>query len=285
VLEVEAAAVYLADDRRLEAAGVAGAAAPTLAPEAAGAVGRAIDTGAPARVASTEDPAFPGLSPLSVLAAPLVTGRRVTGAIAVARAGSALPTDDDETALRLIALAAAPAVEGARAHDSTAVLALTDPLTGLGNRRRLDRDLAEACGGDPPAPVGLVMIDVDHFKAFNDAHGHPAGDALLREVAAVVSGAVRDGDLVYRFGGEEICVLLPGAGDHDAPQVAERVRAAVAAHDFPLAGSQPGGRLTISAGAARSPRPEATTLLQAADAALYRAKRAGRDRVESAPAP
>lgn len=282
LLASEAAAVYLAEDGGAIAVAATGAAAPTVDAAQAGVVMRALDTGSAARAVAPADPAFPGLSPVAALAAPLVAGRRVIGAIAIARGGTALPDDDDETALRLIALAAGPAIESARAYDSTAALALTDPLTGLGNRRRLDRDLADACAPGRGAPVGFVMIDVDHFKHYNDTHGHPAGDALLREVSAQVAACVRREEVVYRFGGEELCVLLPGASDADAAEVAERVRSAIASHDFRGGDRQPGGRLTVSVGVARRSSPDAGTLLADADAALYRAKREGRNRVVAA---
>jgi diguanylate cyclase (GGDEF)-like protein len=282
LLNAGAAAVYLTDGESLRAAAALGPAAEVLPAGDAGPVGRAVESGVPARVAAAADAAFPGLTPLAALAAPLVAGRRIIGAIAVARAGDTLPDDDDEMALRLIALAAGPAIEGARAYDSTAAQAVTDPLTGLGNRRRLDRDLAGACDGPAPAPLGLVMIDIDHFKLYNDTRGHPAGDAALRQVSALVAASVREEDVVYRFGGEELCVLLPGAGPAEARDVAERVRAAVAGHDFPGGDALPGGALTISVGVAQAPVPDAAALVEAADTALYRAKREGRNRVAAA---
>ena len=107
-----------------------------------------------------------------------------------------------------------------------AQLALCDDLTGVGNRRRLDRDLAiEASNWRHP--VAVIMVDVDHFKRINDEHGHDAGDKALRDVADVLRREVRAGDVVYRYGGEEFCVLLAKTNTTEAGQVAERIRFAV----------------------------------------------------------
>jgi diguanylate cyclase (GGDEF)-like protein len=217
-----------------------------------------------------------------VIAAPLVAGRRVIGAVVAARDGDRIPDDDDELALRMVALAAGTAVEGARHFDSTAAMAHTDALTGLANRRRLDADLGRlvrAGGGGGGRTVGVLMVDVDHFKAFNDRHGHPAGDALLRAIARELAAAVREGDIVYRFGGEEFAVLLPGADREESASVGERVRAAVAAGDFEKGATQPGGRVTVSVGAAAGPGDGVMELMDTADGALYEAKRGGRDMV------
>ncbi len=279
LLRAGAAAVYLVEGDRAVPVGASGDIQAREISCDAGILGRALDTGASARGVVDSDPALPGLSPVALLAAPLIAGHRVIGAIVVGRQGDALLDDDDAQALQLIALAAGTAIEGARAHDSATALA----LTGLGNRRRLDDDLARACAPGTPQPVGLAMIDVDHFKSYNDANGHPAGDDVLRRVAALAAANVREQDVVYRFGGEELCVILPGAGLEEVARVTERIRSAVAEHDFVGGASQPGGRVTVSAGVACDEEPGATVLMAAADAALYRAKREGRDRVVTAP--
>ncbi len=282
LLGARVAALYLLEGDRAAPVGVHGGLPLHEIAADAGILGRALDTGAPALGVVSSDPALPGLAPVAVLAAPLIAGRRITGAIMVGRDPGAPLDEHDAQELRLIGLAAATAVEGARAHHTASTLALTDALTGLGNRRRLDGDLARACAPDAPRPVGLAMIDVDHFKSYNDTHGHPAGDDVLRRVAELAAANVRAQDVVYRFGGEELCVILPGAGAEEAVVVAERVRAAVAAHAFPGGATQPGGRVTVSAGVASDAGPEPPVLMAAADGALYRAKRAGRDRVVAA---
>ncbi len=168
-------------------------------------------------------------------------------------------------------------------------LASTDELTGIANRRavmaRLDSALAAHKGRG--APLSLAMIDVDHFKRINDTLGHAVGDEVLRHLARVLAGALRDGDRLGRIGGEEFVAVLQGAAQADALQVAERMRAAVAR--TPLARAQGEVALTISVGVATAGAgSEAGRLLAAADAALYQAKARGRNRVETsedAPAP
>ena len=173
-------------------------------------------------------------------------------------------------------------IEGA-IHDVTAQRELearlrrlgeTDPLTGLPNRRGLDRAVAEA-----EAPVSFVALDLDRFKAYNDAYGHPAGDHALRTVAEALRLTVRGNDAVARVGGEEFVAVLPRTGASGARRVAEALRAAVAAcGDLEI-------RLTASAGVATAAtRDEVDEAMGAADRALYRAKEAGRDRVVVNPA-
>ena len=173
-------------------------------------------------------------------------------------------------------------------HAELAHLAHNDGLTGLANRRRFDEvlDAEWRRAARDGAPISLLLIDVDRFKLFNDRYGHQGGDACLRAVAEAVRGIVsRPGDLTARYGGEEIAVVLPGTDAAGATAVAERVRRAVEALALPHEGSpQCGGVVTVSLGCATSepeagPRTEAGTLIAAADAQLYEAKRTGRNRV------
>ena len=148
--------------------------------------------------------------------------------------------------------------------------ARTDPLTGLANRRAWDEELHRelARGARQGWPVCVAMIDLDHFKAFNDERGHLSGDELLAEAATTWRVELRDGDFIARYGGEEFGVLLPNCSIGDAAQVVERLRA-----------TTPMGQ-TCSAGLARWDGSEsAAELLRRTDAALYAAKRAGRDRL------
>jgi diguanylate cyclase (GGDEF)-like protein len=164
-------------------------------------------------------------------------------------------------------------------------LARTDGLTGLGNRRCFDETLAVemARAARQRAFLSLVMIDVDFFKRYNDRYGHAQGDDCLRDVAAVLrAAALRPGDLVARFGGEEFAVLLPGTGPEGALHVADTLRRAVGARAMAHEGNT-AGIVTISAGVATldpasAVRPDARGLVEAADAALYRAKAGGRNR-------
>jgi diguanylate cyclase (GGDEF)-like protein len=160
-----------------------------------------------------------------------------------------------------------------------AQLALCDDLTGVGNRRRLDRDLAvEVRTGD--SPVAVIMVDVDHFKRINDEHGHDAGDTALRDVADVLRREVRTGDVVYRYGGEEFCVLLAKTNTTEAGQVAERIRFAVS--EMPSAFDEP---LTVSIGVALGKGEHVAETMLRADEALFKSKEGGRNRVTLATQP
>lgn len=161
-------------------------------------------------------------------------------------------------------------------------LATTDPLTGLANRRfALDAlDTLVARARRRAEPLGVMVLDVDLFKAINDAHGHPAGDAVLKEVAAVVHHYARDYDVVARFGGEEFLVLCDNSDEVTTRGVAERIRRGIEQHEFRLDGQLL--RVTVSIGfCAMMPSSQnGETLIALADAALYRAKQSGRNRVE-----
>jgi len=157
--------------------------------------------------------------------------------------------------------------------------ALCDSLTGVGNRRRLDRDLAVEAG-DGESPVAVIMVDVDHFQRINDEHGREAGDQALRAVADVLRREVRSRDVVYRSGAEQFCIVLADTTTTEAGQVAERIRFAVSR--MALASDQP---LTVSIGVALGKGAHVTQTMHRADEALYKSKDGGRDRVTLAPQP
>ena len=158
-------------------------------------------------------------------------------------------------------------------------LAATDPLTGLYNRRYLTRHLRGLLSAIPPPNVSLLMIDVDRFKRLNDALGHGTGDRALQAVAATLRANIRVSDTLSRVGGEEFVVVMPSTSAAEATAAAERLRQAVAALDGDFRRGQVEG-LTVSIGIAHSgPSAEPEALLDAADAALYQAKRAGRNRI------
>jgi diguanylate cyclase (GGDEF)-like protein len=165
--------------------------------------------------------------------------------------------------------------------------AVRDPLTGLHNRRHLDRALEADLARRPrTGQLSLLVVDVDHFKGVNDRFGHGAGDRVLTAVAGTLTGAVRDGDTAARLGGEEFVLVLPGAGREQALDRAEQVRREVAAGRHALDGETV--TVTVSVGVAVCPADgtSAAALLEAADRALYTAKATGRDRVVAAePAP
>jgi len=159
-------------------------------------------------------------------------------------------------------------------------IAMKDALTGLFNRRAFmdlaERELTRVRRAG--APFAVLMLDIDHFKKVNDTHGHQAGDSVLAEFAARAQRCIRAGDVLGRYGGEEFCVLLPGAALQTAVTVAERIRALVEAH--PL--GQPPSAVTVSIGVAGcddAKQAELGPIIGRADKALYDAKRAGRNRV------
>ena len=164
--------------------------------------------------------------------------------------------------------------------------ARTDPLTGLHNRLKLAEDLEQlhARSQRYAEVYCLAMCDVDNFKSYNDIYGHQAGDLALRAVAAALVGAARKSDGVYRYGGEEFLLVLPNQSQLGAKAFMER--ALVSVRDLELAHSgDPRGQLTLSAGIAAysaDHQADTETLLGEADAALYAAKAAGRNRVELA---
>ncbi len=178
-----------------------------------------------------------------------------------------------------------------RATQALRELALSDPLTGLANRRKFDETLMVEIrrATRNRSALALLMIDVDHFKDFNDRYGHPAGDDALRTLANAVAAALRrPGDLVARYGGEELTVLLPLTNEAGAVAVAEHLCEAVRSLAIEHRGTA-SGLVTISVGvaaaqASRTSELSAQMLLTAADRALYSAKAAGRDTVRSAAA-
>ena len=168
------------------------------------------------------------------------------------------------------------------ANQRLELLSATDPLTNVANRRRLEDFLAAQWRQGSSGPLSLAMIDVDHFKIYNDHYGHQAGDECLQLIAAELKRNTRDIDLVARYGGEEFAVVMPGTDITAAALVAERLRAAIVALALPheLAAA---GIVTISLGVAAlvpAPSRDAEALINLADVELYRAKRAGRNRVE-----
>jgi len=156
-----------------------------------------------------------------------------------------------------------------------------DALTGLHNRRWLSEALEALVGdSDEEHPLSLLMIDLDHFKRYNDTHGHLAGDCALATTARAVAREIRTGDAAVRYGGEELIVILPNTGSDEALGIAERVRSAVSRQTIISKDNTPLPGVTASIGVAtRTAGQDADALLIAADTALYRAKAAGRDRV------
>ena len=158
-----------------------------------------------------------------------------------------------------------------------------DDLTRIANRRCFDHELQKAAGQAEARrePLSLLMLDIDHFKVFNDTYGHQLGDQVLRQVAQVLTRSVKGRDLAARYGGEEFAVILPETGLEGARQLAEQICRTVAGHRVVVkATGRDLGRITLSIGCAQQRWGEpAADLLQRADRALYQAKRMGRNRV------
>ncbi len=226
--------------------------------------------------------ALPGAhGPLaSAVAVPLLTADGCAGALLYGRPEAGAFADGELRLLESAALQVATAVESARLHQAMVRLSQTDNLTGVQNRRQLfarlelKRERAARFG----EPFALLLLDVDRFRELNEAAGHAVGDATLREVATLLLREVREVDLVARYGGEEFAVVLPRTSPAEAAAAAERLRAAVAESGFEGA---PGGRLTVSLGGAAFPGDarDLSALVDCADAALFAAKRAGRNAV------
>ncbi|MBU1156559.1 MAG: GGDEF domain-containing protein [Proteobacteria bacterium] len=166
-------------------------------------------------------------------------------------------------------------------------MAYRDKLTGLRNRAALEKVIQSLDGpeGRPRRRYGLIMLDIDHFKDFNDAYGHPAGDVLLAAFAEVITNSVRDHDRVVRYGGEEFLVVLGGVGPMEVTAVAEKLRAAIENHRFTLPGGKQAPQVTASLGAALYPQDggDYHQVVRQADERLYKAKQGGRNRVVGPP--
>jgi diguanylate cyclase (GGDEF)-like protein len=169
------------------------------------------------------------------------------------------------------------------ANERLAQLAITDGLTGLYNHRYLHERLGLEVERALRTGLSLtmLMIDVDQFKLYNDRHGHPAGDEVLRTMGRLLREERRVNDVVARYGGEEFAILLVDVDSGPGGRVAERIRERIERHAFPHGEEQPGGRLTVSIGVASCPANAraAKELVEAADGALYRSKAKGRNQV------
>ena len=218
----------------------------------------------------------------NTIAAPLITEAGVMGAIVVSRRSPEPWADSARRILNGAAIEASAALARATHHRDAEARATTDALTGLPNRRYFDEFctlLARRRRADDA--VGVLIVDIDHFKSVNDTWGHGVGDEVLKAVARAITTAVRDDDVPCRFGGEEFAVLLRNPSPSVAVDVAERVRAAVGRLELGELGPD---RVTVSVGVAVAESADQPIghVIESADRALYEAKRSGRDRVVAA---
>lgn len=227
---------------------------------------------------------FPGRDVSSALYAGLRMRDEPPAALSLVRfEGAPFDAAQLERARELAPLFAA-ALDNLRRFARAEELSITDGLTGVYNYRYLrsamDREVARAKRFREE--FAIIMLDVDHLKEYNDVHGHLQGSEVLRRLAQIVLGELRATDILAKYGGDEFVVILPQTPPDGARVLAERIRAAVSAYEFP--GEDAGTKITTSLGIARFPDDgEGTTeLLEAADAALYGAKRGGRNRVSHA---
>jgi diguanylate cyclase (GGDEF)-like protein len=227
----------------------------------------------------------PGVHALSIGLRSLVDGPEYLGAISIARHGRAF-TREEEDLLEYLAGQAVVSIENASLHEAVERQAVTDELTGLANVRAfmsiLDREIERSRRYDHP--LGLLMLDLDDFKRVNDTYGHQQGDEVLAHVAWVLRDVSRELDTVARYGGEELAVVLPQTDAAGAALLAERMRVAIEDLHVPRVGGGGTIGVTASFGVASLPLNalDRNELIAAADAALYAAKGAGKNRVERA---
>ncbi|HEY0720272.1 MAG TPA: sensor domain-containing diguanylate cyclase [Gammaproteobacteria bacterium] len=222
--------------------------------------------------------------PQSVALLPLVRGGRMVGSLHFgSRDPQRFNTGSATDFLQHLAVIVAVCLENCINHARLKQIGLTDPLTGVSNRRYFEQRLIEACATAQRhhRPLAALFVDVDHFKRINDTWGHPVGDSVLRDIAHLIAAQLRHSDVLCRYGGEEFVILLPDTTREAARDIAERIRLAVADHPFEIP-----TRVTISAGVSALEQFAETDfpamsqqLVATADAALYRAKQQGRDRV------
>jgi diguanylate cyclase (GGDEF)-like protein len=246
---------------------------------------------AEAKVLETGEPCEATVDGVGALSHPMRRGddvhARVSGVVSVARRDRPFSVAEREL-FHYLAEQAAVSIENVGLHETVERQAVTDELTGLFNRRRFQEAMATEVERSKRfgQPVGLVLLDLDDFKAVNDTYGHQQGDLVLREVARVLRETSREIDEPARYGGEELAVVLPGTDLEGAYNLAERVRAGIEELALPLLDGEGALRVTASFGVATLPgsADDMRELVAAADEALYRAKRAGKNRTVRAEA-
>jgi diguanylate cyclase (GGDEF)-like protein len=215
------------------------------------------------------------------LCLPIVSGETTLGAILIGPSPRSLPHQREIG--RTIALISAVCITSAVVLKQQRLLAKTDGLTGLLNKRHLLERIGDLLASEEGGPrlVSVFLFDLDHFKHYNDSNGHQPGDELLQALGELLLENIREADLLGRFGGEEFLLVMPEVEKTEALRAADRLRQRIAQHPFPFREGQPGGRVTVSGGLASWPADAdgVQNLIRCADQALYAAKRQGRNRV------
>lgn len=224
----------------------------------------------------------------SFICYPITMRGRKIGVLNVAdKIGDDKFDDVDLSLLEILGPQIAVALEGAEWRERATqfqLMSITDPLTGLLNRRYLEERLTDELNRSERYDYAMscLMIDIDDFKSYNDRNGHQAGDVALKMTAHALKAALRSADVACRYGGEEFCILLPQTSLSEAGVIAERMRQRVAEKEYPFGKSQPRGNVTISIGISTLGKYIDTgeKVIAAADRALYTAKSQGKNRIE-----
>ncbi len=218
----------------------------------------------------------------SLIAVPLIVERRCIGILYVDDFKPRKFTAHEVSVLSLLATQAAIAIERMQRFEHNRLLAITDGLTGLYNHRYYVKSLKKELGRSKrnEHQLSIIIVDIDHFKHFNDTNGHLQGNEALKAVAAILKLALRKIDILSRYGGEEFAIILPATDKKQALQAANRICSMVREENIPGMENQPSKRLTLSAGVASFPEDakNGESLTDQADRALYLAKKLGRDR-------
>lgn len=216
----------------------------------------------------------------SIIISPLLSAEKIIGIFRMDSPKSFSYTQDDLRLLNIIGDLGAVAIQNAFLYSCVQDLAIRDSLTGLFVRRyfmkRFEEEIKRA--SRKSAPMSLLMLDIDHFKSYNDKFGHATGDLVLKYFAQVIKTSINEGDIAARYGGEEIAVLLTGAGVEEAKKISESIRKKI--EDMPFVLRREKQNLTVSIGISNYPKDTASVeeMIRVADARLYKAKESGRNR-------
>ncbi|MBI5869975.1 MAG: diguanylate cyclase [Actinobacteria bacterium] len=229
---------------------------------------------------------YPGMQPHGHVIVPLKAMDKVVGVLYLYTIPGTVVDDEKKKLFATIGGQLGIAIENARLFEKTKELSLHDQLTGLANRNFMNIELRKtlAMARRTKRPLSLIMLDLDHFKKYNDTYGHPAGDKLLADVAAIIVSIMRETDMVVRYGGEEFLMILPETNSPSAALIAERIRTTIMQTGFMYADNDLPNHITVSQGVTTFDKSmeveEEGRLIVMADEALYQAKDLGRNRIE-----